>query len=271
MTSEKRKQLKMKFYDRYLEYRRRKNLITKPRNNKLNMRRYKPSMREKFQRALFNKIRLYNRYLVAYFMVPKVENIEIKEELKKEFEPNQYRYETNSFTKFITQPRQKFYKWTVIDPEIMIKQCVKDEPEDLAPPSNVIAPVIDRPVKDKSVTQVTELSITETQSPRLSEIQKPEKEPDVVMNKPKEEEENDEPLSIPNTPCAVSTPAVQVVQKCDPRPFDSGLGQSDMDSEISSMFDDPVKQKLFDLSQNNSSYNLRPRKETNYTMELDSV
>ena len=38
-------------------------------------------------------------------MVPKVENIEIKEEIKKEFEPNQYRYETNSFTKFITQPR----------------------------------------------------------------------------------------------------------------------------------------------------------------------
>ena len=69
------------------------------------MRRYKPSMREKLQRALFNQIRRYNRYLVAYFMVPKVENIEIKEEIKKEFEPNQYRYETNSFTKFITQPR----------------------------------------------------------------------------------------------------------------------------------------------------------------------
>ena len=62
-------------------------------------------MREKLQRALFNQIRRYNRYLVAYFMVPKVENIEIKEEIKKEFEPNQYRYETNSFTKFITQPR----------------------------------------------------------------------------------------------------------------------------------------------------------------------
>ena len=69
------------------------------------MRRYTPSMREKLQRALFNQIRRYNRYLVAYFMVPKVENIEIKEEIKKEFQPNQYRYETNLFTKFITQPR----------------------------------------------------------------------------------------------------------------------------------------------------------------------
>jgi len=212
------------------------------------MRRYKPSMREKLQRVLFNQIRRYNRYLVAYFMVPKVENIEIKEEFKKEYEPNQYRYENHSFTKFITQPRQRFYKWTVIDPEIMIKQCVKDEPEDLAPPSNVTGPMIDGPVIDKSVTPVTESPIAETQSPPVSTP-----EPEVEMNTP------EEAVSIPNTPCAASTPAVQVIHKCDPRPFDSGLGQSDMDSEMSNLDNDPVKQKLFDLSQNDSSYNLRPR------------
>ena len=142
----------------------------------------------------------------------------------------------------------------------------------MAPQSNVTAPVIDRPVNDKSVAPVTELSITETQSTPASEkmpIQEPEvvmntsevvvDEPEVVPDKP-EEESNEEPLSVPNTPCAASTPAVQIIHKCDPRPFDSGLGQSGMDSEVSNMDDDPVKQKLFDLSKNDS-YNLRPRKE----------
>merc|ERR1712227_58359 len=131
----------------------------------------------------------------------------------------------------------KFYKWTVIDPEIRVKQCVKDEPEDLTPQSNVIDPVIDRPLNDKSVDQVTEMSITEMQSTPASE-KMPIQEPEVVMNKP-EEESNEEPLSIPNTPCAASTPAVQVIHKCDPRPFDSGLGQSGVDSEMSNMEDDP--------------------------------
>ena len=142
----------------------------------------------------------------------------------------------------------------------------------MAPQSNVTTPVIDRPVNDKSVAPVTELSITETQSTPESEkmpIHEPEvvtntpevvvETPEVVMDKP-EEESNEEPLSVPNTPCAASTPAVQVIHKCDPRPFDSGLGQSGMDSEMSNMDDDPVKQKLFDLSKNDS-YNLRPRKE----------
>ena len=129
----------------------------------------------------------------------------------------------------------------------------------MAPQSNVTAPVIDRPVNDKSVAPVTELSITETQSTPASE-KMPIQEPEVVVDKP-EEESNEEPLSVPNTPCAASTPAVQVIHKCDPRPFDSGLGQSDMDSEMSNMDEDPVKQKLFDLSKNDTSYNLRPRKE----------
>ena len=147
--------------------------------------------------------------------------------------------------------------------------------------------MIDRPVNDKSVAPVTELSITETQSTPESEkmpIQEPEvvmntpeivmntpevvmnapevvvDKPEVVMDKP-EKESNEEPLSVPNTPCAASTPAVQVIHKCDPRPFDSGLGQSGMNSEMSNMDDDPVKQKLFDLSKNDTSYNLRPRKE----------
>ena len=143
----------------------------------------------------------------------------------------------------------------------------------MAPQSNVTDPVIDRPLNDKSVDQVTEMSITEMQSTPASEkmtIQEPEvvmstpevvmDRPEVVMSKP-EEESNEEPLSIPNTPCAASTPAVQVIHKCDPRPFDSGLGQSGVDSEMSNMEEDPVKQKLFDLSKNDSSYNLRPRKE----------
>ena len=114
--------------------------------------------------------------------------------------------------------------------------------------------MIDRPVNDKSDAPVTELSITETPSPPVSTS-----EPEVAVNKP--EDRNDEPLSIPNTPCAASTPAV-LIHKCDPRPFDSGLGRSDIDDgEMSQMDDDPVKQKLFDLSRNDSSYNLRPRKE----------
>ena len=108
--------------------------------------------------------------------------------------------------------------------------------------------MIDGPVIDKSVTPVTESPIAETQSPPVSTP-----EPEVEMNTP------EEAVSIPNTPCAASTPAVQVIHKCDPRPFDSGLGQSDMDSEMSNLDNDPVKQKLFDLSQNDSSYNLRPR------------
>ena len=108
--------------------------------------------------------------------------------------------------------------------------------------------MIDGPVIDKSVTPVTESPIAETQSPPVSTP-----EPEVEMNT------SEEAVSIPNTPCAASTPAVQVIHKCDPRPFDSGLGQSDMDSEMSNLDNDPVKQKLFDLSQNDSSYNLRPR------------
>ena len=114
--------------------------------------------------------------------------------------------------------------------------------------------MIDSPVNDKSDAPVTESSITETPSPPVSTP-----EPEVAVNKPVET--NDEPLSIPNTPCAASTPAV-LIHKCDPRPFDSGLGRSDMDDgEMSQIDDDPVKQKLFDLSRNDSSYNLRPRKE----------